>query len=161
MGKFISILLGVYIFYYAANIVYDLFLKKEQKDTGNEEEEFSLNQVAEENKQEIIAVGIDDVEDLSRPTHQEEYSYEDNDLEDQVPDMNQLQRKFNDEHLIDSFDKTSNDEKEQKMDAKEQIKDIREKGKERFKKMMKMAETSVHIVDNIEGQKVYQSVIQF
>jgi hypothetical protein len=68
MIKIFITILAVYLLYYAGNILYDLFLKKDTVLKDEEGEEFALAAFAEVNTNEIIEVNIDDVEQLSTPT---------------------------------------------------------------------------------------------
>lgn len=60
-------ILAVYLIYYAGNILYDLFLKKEKDVYKEETEEFSLSEISEQYKDLTKNVGIEDVENLNTP----------------------------------------------------------------------------------------------
>ncbi len=157
MGKFITIIFSFYVVYYTANIIYDLFIKQEHKKVENDDvDEFSLENVAEENEIEVQRIEIDDVENLLKSAQEE---IEEPKQEDIAPDMDNLKRKFESEQNLEKTQ--SSPFQEPQKDIKEKLKDVRQQNKDRFKQMMKMAETSVQMVGTIEGQKVYQSVMQF
>lgn len=155
MGKFTSIFLVVYLLYYAGNIIYDLFLRKDNKLIDDDiEDEFSIDGNAEEDKMNVKSVGIDDVENVVRPVIENNTVEEESHSEKEVePDIDNMRRKFEDEKEIETFN-----EPNKKVQSK---KSFKEKNKERFKEMMKMAETNVQLVDSYEGQKVYQSIMKF
>ena len=50
MTKIIITILAIYLFYYAGNIIYDLYFKKDNSEKKEEIEEFILNEFAENNK---------------------------------------------------------------------------------------------------------------
>lgn len=60
-------ILAVYLMYYAGNILYDLFLKKERETYKEETEEFSLSEISEKYEDLTKNVGIEDVENLNTP----------------------------------------------------------------------------------------------
>ena len=66
MIKFSLLLLTAYVLYYAGNIIYDLFLKKENTTHQEESEVFSLLDFTNE-KENPTMVGIEDVETLNMP----------------------------------------------------------------------------------------------
>ncbi|NML56795.1 hypothetical protein [Chryseobacterium cheonjiense] len=104
MIKIFLTILAVYLLYYAGNIVYDLFLKKDSSQQKEESEEYALTTLIGNNTP-IQEVTIDDVEHLKTPSsfstkepfssvHEE--SGEPYDLED-------WRRKFESEQDIDAF----------------------------------------------------------
>jgi hypothetical protein len=67
MIKISLCILAVYLFYYAGNIAYDLFLKKEKGTSQEETEEFSLSEISEQYEDLTKNIGIEDVENLNTP----------------------------------------------------------------------------------------------
>lgn len=67
MIKISLCILAVYLTYYAGNILYDLFLKKEKETYQEETEEFSLSEISEQYEDLTKNVGIEDVENLNTP----------------------------------------------------------------------------------------------
>lgn len=61
MIKISLCILAVYLMYYAGNIWYDLFLKKEKENYKEEAEEFSLSEISEQYEDLTKNVGIEDV----------------------------------------------------------------------------------------------------
>ena len=53
MIKIITTIIAVYLLYYAGNMVYDLFLKKDNSGRSEETEEYSLTEFSEKDKNEI------------------------------------------------------------------------------------------------------------
>ena len=64
MAKFIIILLVLYVIYYTGNIVYDLFIKKDNSLITEESDVFSIMEFEEQNRDDVTSVGIEDVTDL-------------------------------------------------------------------------------------------------
>ena len=67
MIKISLCILAVYLMYYAGNIAYDLFLKKEKGTDKEETEEFSLSEISEQYEDSARNIGIEDVENLNTP----------------------------------------------------------------------------------------------
>ena len=67
MEKIVIIITVLYLLYYGGNIIYDLFLKKKIIVITDETEEFTLSDFADQNKEEVQGVGIEDVENLNTP----------------------------------------------------------------------------------------------
>ncbi|WP_346985943.1 hypothetical protein [Chryseobacterium sp. POE27] len=67
MIKISLCILAVYLTYYAGNILYDLFLKKEKEIYKEETEEFSLSEISEQYEDLTATIGIEDVENLNTP----------------------------------------------------------------------------------------------
>lgn len=59
--------MAVYLMYYAGNIIYDLFLKKEKGTDKEDMEEFSLSEISEQYEASARNIGIEDVENLNTP----------------------------------------------------------------------------------------------
>jgi len=104
MIKIFLTILAVYMLYYAGNIAYDLFLKKDSSQQEEEGEEYSLTEFNGNNTA-IQEVTIDDVEHLNTPgsfstrepfSSTQEEPNEPHDLED-------WRRKFESEQDIDAF----------------------------------------------------------
>ncbi len=165
MAKFTTILTVLYFLYYSANIVYDLFIKKDPKSINEDtSEEFLVQEVTSE-PQEVKTIGIDDVETLSNPTLNE-YITEETDKEE-IPSLDELRKKFEQEQDVVSFETNPDEtiekkEKERKKQAEEKRKqEFKKQNGKHFKQLMTLAETNVKTVDVIEGQKVYHSTMQF
>ncbi|MCJ8154101.1 hypothetical protein MKJ01_10055 [Chryseobacterium sp. SSA4.19] len=106
MIKIFLIILAIYLLYYAGNIVYDLFLKKDGLAKQSESEEYALTAFAEENTNQIKAVSIDDVEHLNTPASfnkKELFSTTDEEF-DEPHDLEHWRQKFEFEQDIDAFE---------------------------------------------------------
>ncbi len=203
MIKYSFILLGLYFLYYAGNIAYDLFLKKQKTLDTDITEEFSLSDLAE-SQNSTTHVQIEDVENVKTPHSflKKEFQTKIHGVEAEKPDLEDLRSRFEAEQDMD-------DEKgeapvvrvpEQKVEklpgirseSKEAISDrmnrlqeesilrttskkddersCNESGKKEatleqkeesvhkkndWKEMLKLSETTVQMVANYEGQKVY------
>lgn len=177
MLKYSLILLGAYLLYYAGNIVYDLFLKKEKTIQTDVAEEYSLGDFAQAENDEPTFVGIEDVENLKTPKSflksepipiQRQNNFEDN------PDLEELRKRFEAEEDLDELSPKQTEAKHhenppreteiaQKPEIIEPIvstkKNDAQSKKDQWKEFVSLSETNVKLVDNIEGQKVYHSTM--
>ena len=174
MIKISFILLGAYFLYYAGNIVYDLFLKKEKVLQTDIAEEFSLGDFAGTQDSPTL-IGIEDVENLNTPTSflRKEFQSAKKGVEESKPEIEDLRRRFEAEQDIDNEKEDelntpidSSEAEEQNSSVKEpEIWEIpihkneqSEQHKPDWKEILKLSETQVQMVANYEGQKVYHSV---
>ncbi|MPT32599.1 MAG: hypothetical protein E2600_13245 [Chryseobacterium sp.] len=106
MIKIFLIILAIYLLYYAGNIVYDLFLKKDGLAKQSESEEFALTAFAEENTNEIQGVNIDNVEHLNTPNsyNRKELFPNTGEKTDKIYDLDHFRNKYESEQDIDAFD---------------------------------------------------------
>ena len=109
MIKISLTILAVYLMYYAGNIVYDLFLKKEKESYKQETEEFSLSEISEQYEDLTKNVGIEDVENLNTPK-----SFNKNPVHSDITEENEerqdlehLRELFEYEQDLDEFDNPS------------------------------------------------------
>lgn len=87
MGKFVLIVIAVYVLYYTGMIIYDLFIKKDPvKEDDSVETELAFQDLSEEIEENVKSVNIDDVEEINAPSS------------------------FNSEEFVSNFDDTSFDE---------------------------------------------------
>ncbi|WP_449400731.1 hypothetical protein [Chryseobacterium wanjuense] len=178
MTKYSLILLAAYFLYYAGNILYDLFLKKEKITQVDLTEEFSIGGFAQTDAEPPIRIGIEDVENVSTPK-----SFLKKELDFQKPfstneqlDLEEMRKRFEAEQDIDDLPSAMNDTtaarvEENQSDNKSQPQDTpvkaeeypkREKAepkKSHWKELLNLSETTVQLVANYDGQKVYHSVI--
>ncbi|MHC6199186.1 hypothetical protein [Elizabethkingia miricola] len=156
MEKIVIIITVLYLLYYGGNIIYDLLLKKEIIVITDETEEFTLSDFAEKNKEEIQGVGIEDVENLNTPksftTNSETISVK-NDSPEERPDIDEWREKFEAEENIDRYDSNPHPPLTQHQKEKPIPKSTD------WKKMLNLAETSVQVIANNNGHKVYQSTM--
>ncbi|MEB4760208.1 hypothetical protein OZN48_06885 [Chryseobacterium indologenes] len=106
MIKIFLTILVVYLLYYAGNIVYDLFLKKDPELKEEDAEEYALTAITEQDKAEIKEVSIDDVEHLNTPnSFNTKELFSSNDEEPDEPhDLEHWRKKFESEQDIDAFE---------------------------------------------------------
>lgn len=109
MIKISLCILAVYLLYYAGNILYDLFLKKERETYKEETEEFSLSEISEQYEDLTKNVGIEDVENLNTPK-----SFNKNPIHSDITEGNEerqdleyLRELFESEQDFDEFDNSS------------------------------------------------------
>ena len=178
MLKYSLILLGAYFLYYAGNIVYDLFLKKEKTIPTDATEEFSLADFAQSENLPRSSVGIEDVENIRTPksflkseipTAQAQNTFEEN------PDLEELRRRFESEQDLDGFDQleepiknttenieaiqSKNNENHQNHTQEEQGLSIQKSNRNKWHQLLNLAETSVQMISHHDGYKVYHSIM--
>lgn len=109
MIKISLTILAVYLMYYAGNIVYDLFLKKEKESYKQETEEFSLSEISEQYTDLTATIGIEDVENLNTPKSFNRSPIHSDITEgnDERQDLEYLRELFESEQDLDEFDNPS------------------------------------------------------
>ena len=178
MLKYSFILLAVYFLYYAGNVVYDLFLKKEKTLHTDDTEEFSLADFAQSESLPPSSVGIEDVENIRTPksflkseipTAQAQNTFEEN------PDLEELRRRFESEQDLDGFDQleepiktttenieaiqSKNNENHQNHIQEEQGLSIQKSNRNKWYQLLNLAETSVQMISHNDGYKIYHSIM--
>lgn len=170
MIKYSLILLGIYFLYYGANIVYDLYLKKQKTTESDTTEEFSLD--IAENENSPTQVNIEDVEDLRIPNSylKEGFQTNNDELQEARPDLDDLRSRFeseedlDDEHSENSIVQTTEQSLSEANNGKTQPEVTTNQKEESFsrknewKEMLRLSETTVQMVANYDGQKVYSIV---
>ncbi|WP_312344881.1 hypothetical protein [Chryseobacterium binzhouense] len=109
MIKISLCILAVYLMYYAGNILYDLFLKKEKVTYKEETEEFSLSEISEQYEYPTKNVGIEDVENLNTPKsfNKNPIHSEYTERNEERQDLEYLREQFESEQDLDEFDNQS------------------------------------------------------
>ena len=178
MLKYSLILLGAYFLYYAGNIVYDLFLKKEKTVHTDATEEFSLADFAQSENLPPSSIGIEDVENIRTPksylkseipTTQFQNTFEEN------SDLEELRRRFESEQDLDGFDQleepiknttenteviqSKNKENHQNQMQEEQALSIQKSNRNKWHQLLNLAETSVQMISHNDGYKIYHSIM--
>ena len=178
MLKYSLILLGAYFLYYAGNIVYDLYLKKEKTVHTDATEEFSLADFAQSENLPPSSVGIEDVENIRTPKSflkseiqisQVQNTFEEN------PDLEELRRRFESEQDLDGFDQleepiknttenieaiqSKNNENHQNHTQEEQGLSIQKSNRNKWHQLLNLAETSVQMISHNDGYKIYHSIM--
>jgi len=170
MIKYSFILLGIYFLYYGANIMYDLYLKKHKKTETDTTEEFSLD--ISENEKSPTQVNIEDVEDLRIPNSylKEGFQTNNDELQEARPDLDDLRSRFESEEDLDKEHSENplvlttaqslselNNVKMRPEVATGQKEEFASR-KNEWKEMLRLSETTVQMVANYDGQKVYSIV---
>ena len=178
MLKYSFILLAVYFLYYAGNIVYDLFLKKEKTIPTDATEEFSLADFAKSENLPPSSIGIEDVENIRTPKSflkskipiaQAQNTFEEN------SDLEELRRRFESEQDLDGFDdvekpiknvtensevvQSKNNENHQDHIQEEQASSIQKSNRNKWHQLLNLAETSVQMISHNDGYKIYHSIM--
>ena len=178
MIKYSLILLAVYFLYYAGNIVYDLFLKKEKIVHTDATEEFSLADFAQSESLPPSSIGIEDVENIRTPksflkseiqVSQVQNTFEEN------PDLDELRRRFESEQDLDGFEQleepiknttenieaiqSKNNENHQNHTQEEQGLSIQKSNRNKWHQLLNLAETSVQMISHNDGYKIYHSIM--
>jgi len=176
MTTFFQIVIIVYILYYAGNILYNLYFKKEKFPIEEEgKQEFSLSGIGQKTK--VTNIDFSDVEEMATSSSTE---IDENDLFPSTtnetataPDevLKAMMRKHQEEEQLNTneADNTNthitpeNTGDESTELTKEQKQEFLKANKERFKNFLSMAETSVQVVVSGEGEegiKIYKASVQ-
>lgn len=157
--KFIPIILGLYFLYYVGMVIYDLFLKKEKVvEAENSEQNYSISDFAQQNKETPVVVGIEDVENIRTPKSYEEIQEPFLSATDENQDIEKLKNKYEDENKLEE---EAMEIAENKTESKEQTENknpsIADKpiSNLKIKDILNHINTKVKMVANYDGQKVY------
>lgn len=174
MIKIITTIIAVYLLYYAGNIVYDLFIKKDNSVKKDDSEEYSLTEFSQDNKNEVQKIEIDDVENINTPNSfnkKELFSTNQEEQQDESRDLAYFRTKFESEQDIDDFTIDSEVPEKSKEKVQEEIADLdsnqegsrqdKEKTEAKlskvnsyhlqFKNFLNLAETSVQVLSDRDG----------
>ena len=172
MLKYSIILIIAYVLYYVGNIVYDLFLKKGKEVQSDVAEEFSLADFGQTDHDPPSQIRIEDVENLRTPKSylkREVHSTKTLTNSEGNPDLEELRRRFEAEQDLDEPLPIQNEtisvneenipnyavsEPEENSKKAEPI-----SKQNKWKDFLSLAETTVKMVANYEGQKVYHSTM--
>ena len=157
--KFIPIILGLYFLYYVGMVIYDLFLKKEKVvEAENSEQNYSISDFAQQNKETPVVVGIEDVENIRTPKSYEEIQEPFLSATDENQDIEKLKSKYEDENKLDEEEmeiaenKTEPEEQTENKNPSIADKPI---SNLKIKDILNHINTKVKMVANYDGQKVY------
>lgn len=129
-GKIIGIIVVVYVIYYAGNIIYDLFLKKEKVVEGDDDLEEFHGEVRPE-QSEVVQVSQDEVEEMNLPSSYENVSISalDDNQQKQEQEWSEemlqetthdLQKRYEEEQRLNNFEGLETEDKKQvRTDAEE------------------------------------------
>ncbi len=167
MTKIIISIISAYLLYYAGNIIYDLFLKKDNSKNQDETEEYSLNDFLDNNTTEVKEVSIDDVENINTPNsfNKKELSTVREEEQDENRDLEYWRNKFESENDIDSFNEVAEPKEVEEISTVEQVENTptpnskNQSYYKQFYQFLNLAETSVQVLADCDGYKVYQSLI--
>lgn len=157
--KFIPIILGLYFLYYVGMVIYDLLLKKEKVvEAENSEQNYSISDFAQQNKETPVVVGIEDVENIRTPKSYEEIQEPFLSATDENQDIEKLKNKYEDENKLEEEEmeiaenKTESEEQTENKNPSIADKPI---SNLKIKDILNHINTKVKMVANYNGQKVY------
>ena len=151
--KFIPIILGLYFLYYVGMVIYDLFLKKEKVvEAENSEQNYSISDFAQQNKETPVVVGIEDVENIRTPKSYEEIQEPFLSATDENQDIEKLKSKYEDENKLDEEEMEIAEEQTENKNPSIADKPI---SNLKIKDILNHINTKVKMVANYDGQKVY------
>lgn len=179
MLKYSLILLTVYILYYTGIVVYDLFLKKEKSVLSDVWEEFLLNDSGPEERQQPRAVGIEDVENLRPPNsflsteiyptahqnflepdgHLEELRTRFENEQDLEIITNEPKKRVRDRGQVQNYSSKHLHEKPADVIIKSLQSEAGAEGLNRWDRIVSLSESSIVLVANYDGHKVFHSTI--
>lgn len=151
--KFIPIILGLYFLYYVGMLIYDLFLKKEKVvEAENSEQNYSISDFAQQNKETPVVVGIEDVENIRTPKSYEEIQEPFLSATDENQDIEKLKNKYEDENKLEEEEMEIAEEQTENKNPSIADKPI---SNLKIKDILNHINTKVKMVANYDGQKVY------
>ena len=157
--KFIPIILGLYFLYYMGMVIYDLFLKKEKVvEAENSEQNYSISDFAQQNKETPVVVGIEDVENIRTPKSYEEIQEPFLSATDENQDIEKLKNKYEDENKLEEEEMEIAENKiEPEVQTENKNPSIADKpiSNLKIKDILNHINTKVKMVANYDGQKVY------
>lgn len=157
--KFIPIILGLYFLYYVGMVIYDLFLKKEKVvEAENSEQNYSISDFAQQNKEIPVVVGIEDVENIRTPKSYEEIQEPFLSATDENQDIEKLKNKYEDENKLEEEEMEIAENKiEPEVQTENKNPSIADKpiSNLKIKDILNHINTKVKMVANYDGQKVY------
>ena len=157
--KFIPIILGLYFLYYVGMVIYDLFLKKEKVvEAENSEQNYSISDFAQQNKETPVVVGIEDVENIRTPKSYEEIQEPFLSATDENQDIEKLKSKYEDENKLDEEEMEIAENKiEPEVQTENKNPSIADNpiSNLKIKDILNHINTKVKMVANYDGQKVY------
>ena len=156
--KFIPIILGLYFLYYVGMVIYDLFLKKEKVvEAENSEQNYSISDFAQQNKETPVVVGIEDVENIRTPKSYEEIQEPFLSATDENQDIEKLKNKYEDENKLEEEEMEIAENKiEPEVQTENKNPSIADKpiSNLKIKDILNHINTKVKMVANYDGQKV-------
>jgi len=157
--KFIPIILGLYFLYYVGMVIYDLFLKKEKVvEAENSEQNYSISDFAQQNKETPVVVGIEDVENIRTPKSYEEIQEPFLSATDENQDIEKLKSKYEEENNLEEEEMEIAENKiEPEVQTENKNPSIADKpiSNLKIKDILNHINTKVKMVANYDGQKVY------
>jgi hypothetical protein len=157
--KFIPVILGLYFLYYVGMVIYDLFLKKEKVvEAENSEQNYSISDFAQQNKETPVVVGIEDVENIRTPKSYEEIQEPFLSATDENQDIEKLKNKYEDENKLEEEEMEIAENKiEPEVQTENKNPSIADKpiSNLKIKDILNHINTKVKMVANYDGQKVY------
>lgn len=157
--KFIPIILGLYFLYYVGMVIYDLFLKKEKVvEAENSEQNYSISDFEQQNKETPVVVGIEDVENIRTPKSYEEIQEPFLSATDENQDIEKLKNKYEDENKLEEEEMEIAENKiEPEVQTENKNPSIADKpiSNLKIKDILNHINTKVKMVANYDGQKVY------
>ena len=151
--KFIPIILGLYFLYYVGMVIYDLFLKKEKVvEAENSEQNYSISDFAQQNKETPVVVGIEDVENIRTPKSYEEIQEPFLSATDENQDIEKLKNKYEEENKLEEEEMEIAEEQTANKNPSIADKPI---SNLKIKDILNHINTKVKMVANYDGQKVY------
>lgn len=151
-GKLIGIIVVLYVLYYAGNIIYDLFLKKEKVVEGDDDLEEFHGEVRPV-QSEVVQVSQDEVEEMNMPS-----SYQNNVSVSALDDNQQEQEQEWSEEMLQE---TTNDlqkryEEEQRLNNFEGLEDLETKDKKQEGTDAEEKEQNAHSSAEVQIQEEIQ-----
>lgn len=173
MTKLVLIIIVIYTAYYAGNILYDLFLNNTSPINLQESDHISIHEFEKEQRSEPAIIGIEDVENLQTPKSFSKINFQlsiDENMEDRM-DIDYWRDMFETEQSMEDFTElklsgnpvTESDHyeegivKETSNVTTDMLASMKIQNRKQWHQLMNMAETTVQLISNENGYKVYHS----
>lgn len=175
MIKFSLGIITVYMFYYAGNIIYDLFFKISKVQNSDDTEEFTLEDFVDKSIEKPNIIGIEDVENIITPRSFNKNEILSGSNSQEEINIDELRKRFEEEEDIDNSYSLKENTDENLNVLNEEVyrnsyqseilsqsifKDnVFDSEDIKWRNLMKLSETSIQLVANYDGQKVYHSTL--
>lgn len=149
MGKVFGIIAVIYILYYAGNIVYDLFIKKDNTVEAEQSDDFAIGEIPD-NMQNIE---IDDVENIRTPNSFNTMNNDAEEDDDGVASEESWKKKYEEENNINNLSEP--------IPEPLKLNEIKENPQNGWETLMLQASTNVSVVKDRDGNNIYKSTFNF
>lgn len=174
MTKIVLIILAIYVIYYAGNILYDVLFAKNASVKVEDLERVSIHEFVIANRTEPEVIGIEDVENLQTPKSfsKSDFNLSTGENGEELQDIDYWRGLFESEQSIDAFneekslhdieedlplEEVNKTDKNKSAGGYEPLNSSKIQNREEWHQLMNFAETTVQLISNENGHKIYHS----